>query len=107
MASTTLPPPGRSGIRIWNRQLAHYPERAQRQWQLLLVVAITIARDYALYVGGGVATLALPELHMPFSTFVYVLAAGNLLGAFASLLAGLSDRSVAQIWWSMGCWWWR
>jgi MFS family permease len=56
------------------------------------VVAITIALYYALYVGGGVATLMLPQLHMPFSTFVYVLAAGGLLGAFASLVAGLSDR---------------
>jgi len=92
MPSTKPSPQAQSGIAVWNRQLAHYPERAQRQWQLLLVVAITIALYYALYVGGGVATLMLPQLHMPFSTFVYVLAAGNLLGAFASLLAGLSDR---------------
>ena len=29
---------------------------------------------------------------IPFPIFVYILAAGNLLGAFASLLAGLADR---------------
>ena len=34
----------------------------------------------------------LAQLKMPFPTFVYILAAGNLLGAFASLLAGLADR---------------
>jgi MFS family permease len=40
-----------------------------------------------------VATLMLTQLKMPFPIFVYILAAGgNLLGAFASLLAGLADR---------------
>jgi MFS family permease len=92
MTSTTLSSQARRGFAVWNRQLAHYPERAQRLRQLLLVVAITIALYYALYVGGGVATLMLPQLHMPFSIFVYILAAGGLLGAFASLIAGLADR---------------
>ena len=34
----------------------------------------------------------LAQLKIPFPIFVYILAAGNLLGAFASLLAGLADR---------------
>ncbi len=76
----------------FNRELTRYPERAQRRWLLLLVVAITIVLYYALYVGGGVATLMLPQLKIPFTIFVYLIAAGNLLGAFASLLAGLTDR---------------
>ena len=92
MSSTTISPQVRRGFAVWNRQLAHYPERAQRLRLLLLVVAITIALYYALYVGGGVATLMLPQLHMPFSVFVYILAGGGLLGAFASLIAGLADR---------------
>src|SRR5579872_3845205 len=92
MSSTTLLPQAQRALAIWNRQLAQYPERARRLRQLLLVVAITIALYYALYVGGGVATLMLPQLHMPFSVFVYILAGGGLLGAFASLIAGLADR---------------
>jgi len=59
---------------------------------LLLVVLITVTLYYELYVGSGVATIMLAQLKMPFPTFVYILAAGNLLGAFASLLAGLADR---------------
>jgi len=59
---------------------------------LCLVVAITVSLYYQLYVGGGVATLMLTELRMPFGIFVLFLAIGNLLGAFGSLLAGLSDR---------------
>ncbi len=77
---------------VWNRQLPHYPGRGVRQALLLLVVAITVALYYELYVGGGVATLMLTELRMPFGVFVFVLAIGNLLGAFGSLLAGLADR---------------
>ena len=59
---------------------------------LLLVVLITVTLYYELYVGGGVATIMLAQLKIPFPIFVYILAAGNLLGAFASLLAGLADR---------------
>jgi MFS family permease len=77
---------------VWNRQLPHYPQRGVRQALLLLVVAITVSLYYELYVGGGVATLMLTELRMPFGVFVLVLAIGNLAGAFGSLLAGLSDR---------------
>jgi hypothetical protein len=92
MASTALPPGGLSGIRIWNRELATYPERDARRMHLLLVVLITITLYYELYVGSGVATIMLAQLKIPFPIFVYILAAGNLLGAFASLLAGLADR---------------
>jgi hypothetical protein len=42
MASTALRPGGLSGIRIWNRELATYPERDARRMHLLLVVLITV-----------------------------------------------------------------
>ena len=92
MASTSPLSAGHSGIRIWNRELVTYPERDTRQMHLLLVVLITITLYYELYVGSGVATIMLAQLRIPFPIFVYILAAGNLLGAFASLLAGLADR---------------
>jgi MFS family permease len=39
-----------------------------------------------------VSTLILTNLHMSFTFFVVILAFGNLIGAFGSLLAGLTDR---------------
>jgi MFS family permease len=75
-----------------NRQLDHYPQNGPRRLYLGLVVLITVALYYALYVNGGVAPLYMRELHMPFGYLVGVLAVANLLGAFASLLAGLCDR---------------
>ena len=94
MASSRVEPMPRAGAfaAVWNRELAHYPSRGRRQVLLLLVVAITVALYYELYVGGGVATLMLTELRMPFGVFVFFLAMGNLLGAFASLFAGFADR---------------
>jgi ACS family D-galactonate transporter-like MFS transporter len=55
-------------------------------------VVITTALYYELYVGGSVASLQLATLHMSFSFYVLLLAFGNLIGAFGSLLAGLADR---------------
>ena len=74
------------------RELHTYPSDGVRRLNLLLIVAITISLYYELYVGGGIATLLLGQLQMPFNYFVLILALGNLAGAFASLLAGLSDR---------------
>jgi MFS family permease len=75
-----------------NRELEHYPSQATRRAYLGLVVLITVALYYALYIGGGVAPLFMRDLHMSFPYLVHQLAIGNFLGAFASLLAGASDR---------------
>jgi MFS family permease len=76
----------------WQRQLDHYPAGAVRRGYLGLVVVITIALYYALYVGAGVAPLVMADLHISFEYLVFTLAIGNALGAFASLLAGFIDR---------------
>ncbi len=57
-----------------------------------ITVLCTVMLYYELYVGGSVSTLFLVKLHMTFSFLVYTLAFGNLIGAFGSLFAGLTDR---------------
>jgi MFS family permease len=85
--------PRRGGVSsLWNRQLDTYPETAPRMMYLGITVLATVMLYYELYVGGSVSTLFLVKLHMSFSFLVYTLAVGNLLGAFGSLLAGLTDR---------------
>jgi len=59
---------------------------------LALTVLATVMLYYELYVGGSVSTLVLTNLHMSFTFFVLTLAFGNLIGAFGSLFAGLTDR---------------
>ena len=77
---------------LWNRQLDTYPDTTPRVMYLGITVLSTIVLYYQLYVGGSVSTLFLQKLHMSFTFFVYTLAIGNLIGAFGSLFAGLTDR---------------
>jgi MFS family permease len=93
--STTAAHPvtGRSGgAWLWRRQLDSYPDTAPRVLYLGLTVLATITLYYELYVAGSVSTLILPNLHMSFTFFVATLAFGNLIGAFGSLFAGITDR---------------
>ena len=84
---------GHGGLaRLWDRQLDSYPETRQRYTYLGITVLGTIMLYYAFYVGGSVSTLLLAKLHMSFTFYVYILAFGNLVGAFGSLFAGLADR---------------
>jgi hypothetical protein len=77
---------------LWRRQLDSYPDTRVRVMYLAITVLSTVMLYYELYVGGSVTTLILPNLHMSFTFFVTTLAFGNLIGAFGSLFAGLTDR---------------
>src|SRR6201992_3028164 len=77
---------------LWRRQLQSYPDPHPRLLYLAITVLATITLYYELYVSASVSTLILTKLHMSFTFFVVTLAFGNLIGAFGSLLAGLTDR---------------
>src|SRR4051794_24173517 len=80
------------GRRLWDRQLAHYPDNARRTVYLGITVAATIALYYELYIQGAVATKIIQQFGFTFTEFVLVLVISNGIGAFASLFAGLADR---------------
>ncbi|HEY1644579.1 MAG TPA: MFS transporter [Streptosporangiaceae bacterium] len=86
--------PGQRGglSSLWHRQLDSYPDSGARFIYLAITVLATITLYYELYVGGSVSTLLLTNLHMSFTFYVVTLAFGNLIGAFGSLFAGLTDR---------------
>jgi ACS family D-galactonate transporter-like MFS transporter len=90
----TEPMPTRPGFlaSLWNRQLNAYPDTTLRIMYLAITVLATVTLYYELYVGGSVATLQLINLHMSFTFYVVALAFGNLIGAFGSVFAGLTDR---------------
>jgi MFS transporter, ACS family, D-galactonate transporter len=93
-ATATDVAPGRRGGMswLWRRQLDSYPDTGPRIFFLAITVLATITLYYELYVGGSVSTLILANLHMSFTFYVVALAFGNLIGAFGSLFAGLTDR---------------
>jgi MFS family permease len=80
------------GGRFLNRQLRHYPESGPRSLYLGITVLATVVLYYELYIAGAVATQIIAEFHMTFTYFVFISVIGNLIGAFASLFAGLADR---------------
>ena len=83
----------RSGISwLWNRELDHYPDTGPRMVILGIVVLATILLYYELYVAGAVAPSIIQQYGMSFTYYVYISVAANALGAFASLIAGASDR---------------
>src|SRR5215471_3709533 len=85
--------PGGGGMSwLWRRQLDSYPETSSRVTYLAITVLATVMLYYELYVGGSASPQILQTFGMSFTFFLYTLAAGNLLGAFGSLFAGLTDR---------------
>jgi MFS family permease len=91
-AADTVPDRGRGPSVLWRRQLDSYPDTTARTVYLAITVLATIMLYYELYVVGSVSTLMLANLHMSFTFFVVILAFGNLIGAFGSLFAGITDR---------------
>ncbi|GAA5019777.1 MFS transporter [Kitasatospora paranensis] len=98
MTTRTLSPhettPARLPVvhRLWDRRLPHYPANGQRYRYLAITVLATVVLYYELYIQGAVATQIMSDLHLSFTSFVLVSVVGNLVGAFASLFAGLADR---------------
>jgi MFS family permease len=93
-ATTAEPVSGQRGLLsgLIHRQLDTYPNNGPRVMYLAITVMATITLYYELYVGGSVATLILNNLGMSFKFYVVTVAFGNLIGAFGSLFAGLTDR---------------
>jgi MFS family permease len=93
-ATTAEPVSGQRGLfsSLIHRQLDSYPENNRRILYLGLTVLATVMLYYELYVGGSVSTLILANLKMSFTFYVLTIAFGNLIGAFGSLFAGLTDR---------------
>ena len=95
MTAATADPVSRQrgwGSSLIHRQMDTYPDTGPRVWYLTITVLATITLYYELYVGGSVSTLILNNLGMTFTFYVATVAFGNLIGAFGSLLAGLTDR---------------
>ena len=78
--------------RLWQRELDRYPETGPRYINLAIVVVAAIVLYYEFYVQSAVALSILPHFGMTWPFFVYAVVVGNLVGAFASLVAGLADR---------------
>ncbi|GAA4997117.1 hypothetical protein GCM10023205_82950 [Yinghuangia aomiensis] len=78
--------------RLWDRQLNHYPETAPRVFYLFISTMAGIVLYYELYVQYSVSTSLIKQFGMTYMFTTMISVVGNLVGAFASLIAGLADR---------------
>jgi ACS family D-galactonate transporter-like MFS transporter len=93
MSTTVGSPPAPTPVqRLWNRELSRFPSESTRYVSLGIVVLTTVVLYYQLYLAGGVATAILRDLNMSFVYYVNVSVIGYVLGASASVIAGLADR---------------
>jgi MFS family permease len=83
---------GNTVQRLWDRRLVHYPSTRPRIAYLGIVVLATIVVYYELYVIGAVAPSIIQQYGMSFRYFVDISVFSAAAGAFASLVAGASDR---------------
>ena len=78
--------------RLWDRELDHYPAARARYVYLGLATLAAILLYYEFYVQAAVTPAILRDYGMTFTFFAFMVAAGNGIGALASLGAGLTDR---------------
>src|SRR5262245_8741461 len=78
--------------RLWDRTLDSYPDNRRRYLNLGIVVLATIVLYYEFYVPAAVTPSIIADFGITWPFFVYVIVVANLVGAFASLVAGLADR---------------
>ncbi|WP_067572619.1 MFS transporter [Nocardia acidivorans] len=77
---------------LWQRKIPHYPDNRTRSWYLFLVVIVSVALYYQLFVSGAVGNELIAYFHLSFRYFVGIFIAGAAFGAAASVVAGLLDR---------------
>lgn len=75
-----------------DRNLEHYPSNSRRILYLAISVAATIILYYEAYVLASIFPLVLTDLHMTFSTYIFLILVSNFLGAISSLIGSFSDR---------------
>src|SRR5580704_5584021 len=77
---------------LFVHEIDEYPSNSSRTGYLALAVLATIVLYYTYYTQTGVTPNILQTYHMSFSFYVWIVIVSNLLGAFASLPAGKTDK---------------
>ncbi len=77
---------------LFVHEIDDYPDNAKRTGYLALAVLATIVLYYTYYTQTGVTPNILQTFHMSFKFYVWIVIISNLLGAFASLPAGKTDK---------------
>ena len=77
---------------LFDHTIDEYPHGSRRWGYLTLAVLATVVLYYVYYTQTGVTPNILAGFHMSFAFYIGIIVVSNLLGAFASLPAGRTDR---------------
>jgi MFS family permease len=77
---------------FFDHTINEYPQGRRRWGYLALAVLATVVLYYVYYTQTGVTPNILAGFHMSFAFYIGIIVVSNLLGAFASLPAGRTDR---------------
>ncbi len=77
---------------FFDHTINEYPRGGRRTGYLALTVLATIALYYVYYTQTSVTPNILAGFHMSFAFYIGIIVVSNLLGAFASLPAGRTDK---------------
>ena len=77
---------------MFHHETDEYPSEARRIGDLAIAVGATIVLYYTYFTQTGVTPNILRTYHMTFAFYVGIVVVSNLIGAFASLPASLTDR---------------
>jgi len=94
MATAAGQPQVRSpfGRFLFDHTIEEYPHGSRRYGYLTLAVLATVVLYYVYYTQTGVTPNILAGFHMSFAFYIGIIVVSNLMGAFASLPAGRTDR---------------
>jgi len=77
---------------LFDHTIDEYPQGSRRWGYLTLAVLATVILYYVYYTQTGVTPNILAGFHMSFAFYIGIIVVSNLMGAFASLPAGRTDR---------------
>lgn len=82
----------RVAARLFRRELDHYPDDRARYRNLALVVLATVSLYFMIYVAPAIAVSVMKSFHMSYAFLAGTSLLASFAGAFAAMVAGISDR---------------
>jgi MFS family permease len=96
MSNTASPPSaaqeGPLDIRLWNRELQHYPASGYRIFLLAVVVLANIVFTWTVAAGSAATSVIFPHFGMTLGYYADLLVAAGIVGGLASYISSWGDR---------------
>jgi MFS family permease len=83
---------GPLNIRLWNRELAHYPTGGYRIFLLVVVVLANIVFTWSVAAGSAATSVIFPQFGMTLGYYANLLVVAGVIGGLASYISSWGDK---------------